>query len=368
MSPTHGRAGAIMARHVAAAPSVDLFSAILARSPAAAWWLGEATLPVVSIAASSSNFSSEPPSNAFDGNFGTYWTTNGVSSGWIRAQLSSAKALTRYTISRRDDIPNRNPKTWTFEGSNDGSSWTVLDTQTNITWPTAGTRGFSFTNTTAFLYYRLNITANNGDTYLSVAELGLATAADATGNGHHLNYFGNPTVGSTGIITSEPGATAVAFDGSNDSIRTPYGPWMDMATAFSAVFVIQASLTSMYALLDRDSNSSRVFQFRTNSSGKLEFVKISGSVVTSTGVTTVTDGTARLVGVTYDGSNIRLYVGASLDQTTAAPGSLTGTDRFAIGVNSSGADNSFFIGKGAAAAIFPSVLSGADFATLAALV
>ena len=122
--------------------------------------------------------SSYPPSGpdggadrAIDGQTNTYWTTNGVAAAWIQFRYFNAFASTQYTIRRRDDIPNRNPKDWTFEGSNNGSSWTVLDTRTGITWPTSGeVKTFSFSNTTAYLYYRVNITANGGDTYTCINE------------------------------------------------------------------------------------------------------------------------------------------------------------------------------------------------------
>src|SRR6478609_2237865 len=50
---------------------------------------------------------------------------------------------------------SRVPKTLTFEGSADGSSWTTLDTQTTQTFSGSTPRLFSFSNTTAYLYYRL---------------------------------------------------------------------------------------------------------------------------------------------------------------------------------------------------------------------
>ncbi len=73
-----------------------------------------------------------------------------------------------------DNYPGRYPKTWTFEGSNDGSSWTTLDTQTNFTAFTHNApENFSFANTTAYSYYRINISANQGDTYTGITRMWL---------------------------------------------------------------------------------------------------------------------------------------------------------------------------------------------------
>jgi len=50
---------------------------------------------------------------------------------------------------------------WTLSGSNNGSTWTVLDTRSGVTtWVAGERREYSFTNTTAYEYYRLDITAN----------------------------------------------------------------------------------------------------------------------------------------------------------------------------------------------------------------
>lgn len=61
---------------------------------------------------------------------------------------------------------SRAPKNWTFEASNDGSSWDTLDTQTNQTgWDYSRfeCRMFLVSTITDYRYFRVNITASNGD-------------------------------------------------------------------------------------------------------------------------------------------------------------------------------------------------------------
>lgn len=104
-----------------------------------------------------------PPSHAFDDNSGTYWGTWPVHSfpHWIKYELPSAKVVEKYTI--RAGIWDEAPRNWTFQGSNDGSAWAILDTRVNITgWGGQPFKVFTFSNTTAYRYYKLNITANNG--------------------------------------------------------------------------------------------------------------------------------------------------------------------------------------------------------------
>jgi hypothetical protein len=109
-----------------------------------------------------------------DGNLGSFWTTAGTQTGFVILQLPVARAATVYTVTARNDglASTRSPKDWTFAGSNDGSTWTTLDTRTAETgWTTSLSRSYTFTNTVAYAHYRLNVTANNGDTYLSFSGL-----------------------------------------------------------------------------------------------------------------------------------------------------------------------------------------------------
>jgi hypothetical protein len=263
--------------------------------------------PLVTIAtpSSSSNFSGEPPANAFDASASTFWDTNGTSSGWLQAQLSTAVALTTYKITRRDDIPNRNPKTWTFKGSNDGTTFTTLDTQTNITWPTTGeTKTFTFTNTTAYLYYRLDVTANNGDTYLSVGILDIgqfSVMADSSGNGRNGTYGGSPTLGATGLVTGDTDK-AVTFNGTSQQAQVPYGSWLNTSALTLEAIIKLTSVTGSYAILDRDGwNNPQTFSFQVVS-GKLQltFWLALGGPFTCTGTTSLTAGTKYHVAAKFD--------------------------------------------------------------------
>jgi len=119
--------------------------------------------------------------NAFDGdttNTGDGWVTPaGTTSGWLQYKFTSPKAIGKYKIMSQvsDNVAiDRCPKDWTFEGSNDGASWDVLDTRTGITnWVQNEFSEFIFDNTTEYQYYRINVTANNGASYLAIGELEL---------------------------------------------------------------------------------------------------------------------------------------------------------------------------------------------------
>src|SRR5439155_858115 len=111
------------------------------------------------------------PSQAFDGvlpttNANKWWTgTNTTPSTaspcWVQNQFAAGATwiVTQYKITAAD-TQSRDPKNWTLQGSNNGTTWTVLDTQTGRTFPARyATNTYSIVNTTAYAYYRLSTTA-----------------------------------------------------------------------------------------------------------------------------------------------------------------------------------------------------------------
>lgn len=130
--------------------------------------------------ATASNYDSGAyPHQTFDGNYissNFAWATDtGVTQAWIRLDLGEGNekqvrkyAIVAWNISRTGVFP----KDWTFEGSMDGVSWTVLDTRTGETnWSPGEKRLYNFENSRVYRFYRLNISANNGGNQLGIQEL-----------------------------------------------------------------------------------------------------------------------------------------------------------------------------------------------------
>lgn len=333
-------------------------SEVLADSPLFYWRLNESGTTLLA-ATSSTNYGSEPPGNAFDGSATTYWTTDGVSSGWLRAQLASAVVETQYKITRRDDLPNRNPKTWTFEGSNDGSTWTVLDTQTNITWPTSGeTKTFTFANSTAYSYYRLNISANNGDTYLSVAELALSKlvprAADTSGNGRPGIYYSAPTLGVAGLLTGDSDKAASFASGSRVEIAS--ASWMPTG-AFSLEAIIKPTgVSGTQEIIARQSSSGGDWMFRLDGN-QLKLWFNAGGFSAITASTTIVAGTAYHVVATWDGTTRKIYVGGTEVATGTATAPATSALPIAVAANAGNYANEYFGGVIDEVAVYGAALS-----------
>ncbi len=116
----------------------------------------------------------EGAQKAADGDPTSKWLTQ-ATTGWLRFELDEPKIIKSYVMVTANDAPDRNPRNWTVEGSQNGSDWTVLDTQTDQL-PTSlspFTRVDYDTlsgNTTAYKFYRLNITANRGNSLTQLAD------------------------------------------------------------------------------------------------------------------------------------------------------------------------------------------------------
>ncbi len=103
------------------------------------------------------------------------WITNASAlPQWIQYQFPVATLIGGYAIRPWyvDTYPGRTPKDWTFRGSNDGANWTTLDTVAG--WGTPYVYEFGFfpcRPMTAYAYYRLYITANNGNAYTGIGQI-----------------------------------------------------------------------------------------------------------------------------------------------------------------------------------------------------
>jgi hypothetical protein len=105
---------------------------------------------------------------AFDRNSLSQWLYAGPTgpTGWLQYDLGHTERVQRYSVTSSSDgkvIP-RDPKDWQFQASNDGSTWTTLDTQSNQVFAQRlQVTTYAIANPSFYRYYRLDVTANNGD-------------------------------------------------------------------------------------------------------------------------------------------------------------------------------------------------------------
>ncbi|WP_238917001.1 Ig-like domain-containing protein [Clostridium sp. YIM B02555] len=99
-------------------------------------------------------------------------TANGYPNGWLEYEFEAPKKITQYTIAASTVQNNAPPKSWTFEGSNDGVSWTKLDSRNNETnWRDNEKRFYQFNNNISYKFYKINISNSNNPKYCVISEL-----------------------------------------------------------------------------------------------------------------------------------------------------------------------------------------------------
>jgi hypothetical protein len=251
------------------------------------------------------------PWNIWTSGGGTYNTTTGQYTGaasttidgsaysgeWLQISLPTGIVLSNYTIFTWNLILGRGPRNFKIAGSNNGTDWVTVDTETGITnWTAAG---FSFTtaSTTAYSYFRLCVNYNNADQYgyTSIAEWKLFGSnaswntdfyADRLGNLLTAPVVGQPLAkwlgGATGYVTtwydqSGRGNHAIQNTAANQPIiqRATKGP------GYACLFNGAQGLTGMSHTVLKNTNYSVVINERRTTSSIENYYIGSGNGATN---------------------------------------------------------------------------------------
>lgn len=139
---------------------------------------------------------------AFDYNSGNAWASTNLTNCTVGYQFTSGKVIKRYYLYRIGE--NQRPTSWTFEGSNDGTNYTVLETVTSNTASTSYLSGI-LANTTSYTYYRINITAVFSGTVANVRTLEMTESVGTV--------YGTTTGGSFTVPASLSGTRNIVQSG-----------------------------------------------------------------------------------------------------------------------------------------------------------
>jgi len=121
----------------------------------------------------------EGAAKAFDGKTGTKWfNQNGPLPTWLQYSFGGGGGwpLSAYSLTSANDVPERDPRDWQFQVSNDGMNWTTLDRRTNELFASRlQTKSYRFDNATPYRFYRIYVTAasGNGSDGVQLAEFDL---------------------------------------------------------------------------------------------------------------------------------------------------------------------------------------------------
>lgn len=149
------------------------------------------------------------------------------------------------------------------------------------------------------------------------------TQTDSSGNSRNGTYTGTPTLNVAGLVSD--GGTAVTYNGS-----TQYS-----TTAANAAFVNLGSVT-IVAVVKSTATSGTIFCMAGSTTqvpwrlgfttGKAFMAAGTGTETLCTGTSAVNDGTTHLIAGVWDGSNLRIRVGATTETTVAKAGTVVNTN------------------------------------------
>ena len=107
-----------------------------------------------------------------DGDINSKFLITGYSSDfWMQQEFPTPAIIDFYTLTSGNDAPGRDPKDWTLKGSNDEVTWVTVDSKTGESFSGRNTtKEYSFNNTAAYKFYRMNVTSTNGDNIFQLSE------------------------------------------------------------------------------------------------------------------------------------------------------------------------------------------------------
>ena len=111
-----------------------------------------------------------------------------------------SRKVDKYKVSGPSANAGRGPKAWTLEGSNDGSSWTEVDSRTDVTWSSNQSKEYTVdeSKVASYRYYRMIFTESKDGTYLELSQLEYFN----TNPGElHVNVASGQTVSSSVTIS-----------------------------------------------------------------------------------------------------------------------------------------------------------------------
>ncbi|WP_315822333.1 VPS10 domain-containing protein [Paraflavitalea speifideaquila] len=173
-----------------------------------------------------------------DNNHNTKYVTFNCGA-WIRYVATNNYVPKGYSIVSGNDFPDRDPKSWTLQGSTNGSTWVVLHTVTNEFF---GGRGqekvYTFNNLATYKYFHFTFTCKTGTT-LQLAEIkingilqpalmakgvkqpentAVTTAEEIEAAG--IKAFPNPVSGKLTITGLKNGQTIALYDLNGNKVRS----------------------------------------------------------------------------------------------------------------------------------------------------
>lgn len=149
---------------------------------------------------------SETIAAAHDGDASTKWCMEHQNRDVIwQVDLGKPQSATGYAFTSANDVPQRDPRDWSLEASQDGKDWVKLDEiRGGKPFDQRGeTRDFALSNKTAFRHYRFVFKPAADATHFQVAEISLKGVTFGNGAVPDLAEFRRTLDLATGIHTTK---------------------------------------------------------------------------------------------------------------------------------------------------------------------
>ena len=166
------------------------------------------------------------------------WRPAGAAGQWVQIDLGAGKekTVTYYRLKgdSNTSYPNRYPKSFRLQGSNDGSAWTTVDTQTNV--PARDKWAYKVATPGSYRYYRFYIDENYGDYYCGVG-IQLYTSALKTNT---INF------------------SQIRWNGDNTVKASGYEIYVDKGSGYTRIYPIGRAHRGVWLYFDRQENVSKL--------------------------------------------------------------------------------------------------------------
>ncbi|MVP00456.1 basic secretory protein-like protein [Paenibacillus lutrae] len=134
------------------------------------------------VTASGENAPTDVKANLVDGTSTTKWLTYS-NTAWLQFDFGEQVTIDGYALTSaksNNNTADADPKNWVLQGSNNGTSWTNLDTQSNQNFSLRHQRKHYLlnANTTAYQYYRLNNIQNHSGYTTQLSEVEFSRTND----------------------------------------------------------------------------------------------------------------------------------------------------------------------------------------------
>jgi len=238
------------------------------------------------IPTSNNSPSNEGPANAFDNNPYTKYLNFDKKNAGVTVQLNAGRVVTSFKLTTANDAVERDPSSYKLYGSNDGSTWTLIqqgqlslsDNRFSVS------ADISVTNSTAYVYYFMIFPTikNDAGNSVQIAEITyFYDANNTTTSTATSNTVVDPTTAAANTLCC--GGSAAPFN-SNNANTAKVQAFVNRTTADSQVYIEQVGTQNVVVVEQTGTKNNYVNYYGNGLSNNVN-IKQSGNANTQVNYT-----------------------------------------------------------------------------------